>query len=579
LANTINNESLLRDLARPYQRRQREPDEVFRAEASSHNILRISFFALLVAISYYLGTEIGFAFTPNQEPISGFWPPNATLLAALLLAHKKHWWTFFLAVLPVHLFVQLHNGVPFVLAIGWFVGNSAEALLGAALIRSFVKRELLFENLRSVVVFLLFGVIAAPLVTTFLDAAAVVTTHEGAAYWTLWGERLCSNMLAELTLVPVIVLFGLKGFGLIRRVTLTRCAEAALLALMIVLVSILVFGMQQPSHNSIPSLLYLPLPFLLWACVRFGLGGLSASLLSISLISIWNAMHGRGPFFTASTAANLLSVQVLLLVIAVPLLLLTAYIREHRLLEHTLRDAGDKLIASAERNRQDFAGEIREEIGRQLSELSSEVAQLKGALGPPLRRQLDQINDRVFQISLATQNVAEEIYSSQLERQGVAATLRDLCQRTRLEVPPLELDLILEELPEDLSPKVSLCLYRVAEEALRNVVMHSRARKAAVELKVRRQRLVLRIVDDGVGWSPKDPPSAGFGITNMRERTRAVGGTIEIVSRPMRGTSIELSLLLNHTSAPIEIPAKPYSDRTIRADVGDLRERKTPSAS
>jgi hypothetical protein len=69
-------------------------------------------FALLVGISYYAGTRIGFALTPSQHPIATFWPPNAILLAALLLAPTRTWWTFLLVLLPVHLFVQTQAGVP-----------------------------------------------------------------------------------------------------------------------------------------------------------------------------------------------------------------------------------------------------------------------------------------------------------------------------------------------------------------------------------------------------------------------------------------------------------------------------------
>src|SRR5215467_7797717 len=62
---------------------------------------------VLVAIAYYLGTRIGFALTPVGQPNSTFWPPNAILLAAFLLARRRVWWTFLLAVLPAHLLAQL----------------------------------------------------------------------------------------------------------------------------------------------------------------------------------------------------------------------------------------------------------------------------------------------------------------------------------------------------------------------------------------------------------------------------------------------------------------------------------------
>src|SRR5215471_8106652 len=85
--------------------------------------------ALLVAISYYLAARVGFFFKLSDFPIAVFWPPNAVLLAAFLLAPKRLWWALILAVLPAHLLIQLPSGVPLARSLGWFVGNVGEALL------------------------------------------------------------------------------------------------------------------------------------------------------------------------------------------------------------------------------------------------------------------------------------------------------------------------------------------------------------------------------------------------------------------------------------------------------------------
>ena len=141
-----------------------------RAPALTH-FSPVPVIALLVAIGYYAGTRIGFLFTPAQTAISAFWPPNAILLAAFLLTPARMWWALLLAVLPAHLLAQLHSGVPVWTVLGWFLGNTGEALLGAACIRRFQKDErALFQSVRGVTIFLLFGVLAAPALTSFLDA-------------------------------------------------------------------------------------------------------------------------------------------------------------------------------------------------------------------------------------------------------------------------------------------------------------------------------------------------------------------------------------------------------------------------
>jgi protein-histidine pros-kinase len=94
-------------------------------------------------------------------------------------------------------------------------------------------------------------------------------------------------------------------------------------------------------------------------------------------------------------------------------------------------------------------------------------------------------------------------------------------------------------LPEDLPSDVSLAMYRVAQEALHNVEKYSGAREVEIRLKLRGSQLCMQIVDDGVGFAPTHAAADGIGIANMRERMELIGGTIEITSAPMKGTTIE----------------------------------------
>src|SRR4029079_10710536 len=99
-----------------------------------------------------------------------------------------------------------------------------------------------------------------------------------------------------------------------------------------------VYHAQTMVRTNIPALIYLPLPLLLWAAVRFGPAGLSASLLTISVVSIHAVMLGRGPFISSSVDASVLSMQVYLCVTGVPLLMLAAVTLEQRRTELSLRE-------------------------------------------------------------------------------------------------------------------------------------------------------------------------------------------------------------------------------------------------
>jgi PAS domain S-box-containing protein len=313
-----------------------------RAFTKPNTVLEAVGVAPLVGAAYYVGTKIGFVLTPYPDPISTLWPPNAILFAALLLAPRRMWCPILLAVFPAHLLIQLQSGVPIQMALGWFIGNTSEALLGAFLVQRFTKGESIFKSFRGVNIFVIFGVVITPLATSFLDAAFVVLTGSGNNYWLLLRERLFSNMLANLTLVPVIVQIGSGGFAWRRKTSRRMIAEAVLLAVALVLIATSVFGEHTVLHSSNPVLIYAPLPLLLWTAVRFGPGGVSSGLLVIAFLAIWNAIHGRGPFTADSPANNVFFLQIFLIVLQVPLIYLAALIEERKDAAQSLRESEER---------------------------------------------------------------------------------------------------------------------------------------------------------------------------------------------------------------------------------------------
>jgi|SRR5215469_12408606 len=131
------------------------------------SVPRQLFLALLVAAGYYLGSRVG----SSSHPWDADFDPLAAercLLAALLLAPYRKWWLLLLAVFPAHLLIQLPTGVPLTTASGWFISNSAEALLGASIVRYFKKPKERFESVSGVLAFIAFGVILATLPHAFM---------------------------------------------------------------------------------------------------------------------------------------------------------------------------------------------------------------------------------------------------------------------------------------------------------------------------------------------------------------------------------------------------------------------------
>ena len=253
--------------------------------------------AVLVGTAYYLGARLGLALTFEPHPISPLWPPNAILLAALLLTPPRSWGWLLLAAFPAHLAAELQSGVPTAMVLGWFVSNCSEALIGAIGVRWLIGGPLRFDSFQHVSVFVLVGGFLAAFASSFLDAALVKLIGWGeGSYWQLWRTRFFSNLLANLTLVPVIVTWaerwtrahatGIAATGgsraALRRSGCWRSASWC-----------------SPSagtgSGTTPVLLYAPVPFLLWAAVRLGPIGTSTSLLVLLLLAVWGAIHGLGP--------------------------------------------------------------------------------------------------------------------------------------------------------------------------------------------------------------------------------------------------------------------------------------------
>jgi len=292
-----------------------------------------------------LGAKIGFALTPQVQPVSMLWPPNAILLGSLLLAPDSLWLAIIAAALPSHLLAELGSGVPLPMVLLWFVSNCTEALIGALSIRSLIERPVRFDVVRHVGIVVLFGSLVGPFLSSFLDSAFVALMGWGTAgYWDNWRTRFFSNVLASLTLVPVILTWGSARLSDFRSLSFGRVFEATALGGGLLFVCTMVFTRPDTSPQGLAALVYAPLPFLLWAAVRFGPTGASVSLLALAVISTWGAAHGAGPFVGRSVGSSVLGLQLFLIANFIPLLMLTAVIR-------ALRNAEDEARGSAQQLR------------------------------------------------------------------------------------------------------------------------------------------------------------------------------------------------------------------------------------
>ena len=303
---------------------------------------------LWVFAGYYLGCKIGFALTLKPHPVSVLWPPNSVLVASLLLTPPRSWWFVLLAAFPAHLAAQLQSDVPPLMIMCWFISNASEAVIGAGLMYYVIGGPMRFQSLRNVGIFCLCVVFLGPFLSSFLDAAFVVWNHWGQdGYWELIRVRLSSNAVSALIIVPLIVTWVTNGVQPLRTASRPRYLEACALFLGLLTVSYVVLDeLRSPADLA---LLFLPLPFLLWAAVRFGVLGASTAISIVGFLAIWSASYGHGPFSGGTAEQSALSIEIFLIGLAIPLLFLSAVIEERVAGQSELRESESRfrIVADA----------------------------------------------------------------------------------------------------------------------------------------------------------------------------------------------------------------------------------------
>jgi PAS domain S-box-containing protein len=303
---------------------------------------RTAFWVLVSGACYYLATQIAWALCFPNSKVSLLFPPHAVLVSILLAVPTRHWWAYTLAAICGHLLAAQQAQWPLLYSLHCEVFDAVQNVSVAAGIRIFIKSRLESITLRDAIAFVLIAVIVVPFGTAFWGAAFTLSNHYGTHYWIEWRNLGISNAVTAIVLVPAILL-GVHQLAARRIKAIPgRLLEGGLLGAGIVMVGVFAFYKLPAGPDASPALLYAPIPLLIWAALRFGLGGISASMLVITFQAIWGTMHGRGPFLMQTPAENALALQMFLLVTATPLMFLAVTIAEEKRSRDSLRESEER---------------------------------------------------------------------------------------------------------------------------------------------------------------------------------------------------------------------------------------------
>lgn len=211
-----------------------------------------------------------------------------------------------------------------------------------------------------------------------------------------------------------------------------------------------------------------------------------------------------------------------------------------------LRQLTAQLLSAQDDERRRIARELHDELNQRVISLAFDIddqMQQVPDLSPGARATLQLIKSEVAELSDHLRDLAHRLHPSVLDDLGIVSALR-VCAQDFEQREQIPVRLTLEESERPLSRHLAECLFRVTQEALRNVAKHASAKHVFLELTYREDHVLLHIEDDGRGFTPQDRQSVqrGLGLVSMGERVRLLEGTLMLTSDPGRGTRLLASI-------------------------------------
>ena len=204
-----------------------------------------------------------------------------------------------------------------------------------------------------------------------------------------------------------------------------------------------------------------------------------------------------------------------------------------------------RLMLSEEAERTRIAAELHDSLGQSLMVISNRAIMAKrdAERGRPFDEHLARIAETTLQAADEVREIAHNLHPQLLERLGLTRALHTMLDRART-ASTLEIGGEIEGVDGLLRPELELSFYRLAQEALTNVLRHADARRASVVVRRQHDRIALTVNDDGRGFDASDAGSAGLGLMSMRQRVTILGGTLRIQSRRGAGTLVQADIPL-----------------------------------
>ena len=309
--------------------------------AALRNVLGAGAFVLAYAIAYHYGMSF------SSTVVAPFWFPDSVLLCALLSTRSRWWWLPLLLALPVRLLVDVPPTLP-----GWFLGvvylnDCAKAVLVALLLKRFLADPIRLTSLRDLGFYGLFAVALVPMLSALAGAAA--RAGLGHPFWAGGEQWFLGNVLASLVVTPILFYWILRPPNP-ATFTTPRVIEASVLAIGLLMTLSLAFEGEMRPHEFGETRYYAPVPFMVWAAIRFRMFGATAAVALLSIFSLDAAFDRLSSFANLSLVETSTRLQHFLLLRAAPLYLAAVLIEQWSRVNDSLRESEERFRIIADQS-------------------------------------------------------------------------------------------------------------------------------------------------------------------------------------------------------------------------------------
>jgi two-component system sensor histidine kinase UhpB len=338
---------------------------------------------------------------------------------------------------------------------------------------------------------------------------------------------------------------------------LATMAEAALIGIALLLLSMGLWALVPSSASLLQLLLFAPVPLMMLAAIRFGSPGAAIALVLVAIPAAWIGVYGDGLMGVETNRANAHIVQLWLLAVGFLVHVLAILSRQYESVRLLLnashrhaRSLAGRLLQGQEEERARIARELHDGVNQQIASLAIAVSSLKRRSPHPDRNGLEELHLSMIRLSEDVRRISHNLHPSLLEHVGLGAALDSM---VRMKAEQWDGRIHYEWEPGAPRPPAgtTVCLYRIAQEALCNAIRHAGARHIRIQFESLERECLLVVEDDGRGFNPERVYGAGgLGLLSMHERAALQGGCMRIVSTPEAGTQVRVTV-------PMETPAWP----------------------